>query len=177
MVYKEYSFYSGNSSNPDDPIFSLGSDATYVHRFKVLSALIPMSEQSTNAGNNTIAWMEGATLKTASVAVGNHTLTTWPSAMQTAMNSVSSNNYVVTYDILTRTLKVQGTTSFQILAGHSGTSALRYTRLSGNRNQLVSVQTPFGLRLLDASTGNPVILKSGFHVVIAVLSDEDDAEF
>lgn len=34
---------------------------------------------------------------------------------------------------------------------HAALNALRYTRLSGNRNQLVPAQTPFGLRLLDAS--------------------------
>ncbi|KEQ67796.1 uncharacterized protein M437DRAFT_37954 [Aureobasidium melanogenum CBS 110374] len=34
---------------------------------------------------------------------------------------------------------------------HASLNALRYTRLSGNRNQLVPAQTPFGLRLLDAS--------------------------
>lgn len=34
---------------------------------------------------------------------------------------------------------------------HAALNALRYTRLSGDRNQLVPAQTPFGLRLLDAS--------------------------
>jgi hypothetical protein len=34
---------------------------------------------------------------------------------------------------------------------HAALNALRYTRLSGNRNQLGPAQTPFGLRLLDAS--------------------------
>jgi hypothetical protein len=34
---------------------------------------------------------------------------------------------------------------------HGALNALRYTRLSGNKNQLVPSQTPFGLRLLDAS--------------------------
>lgn len=34
---------------------------------------------------------------------------------------------------------------------HAALNALKYTRLSHNRNQLVLAQTPFGLRLLDAS--------------------------
>ncbi|KAI4717554.1 hypothetical protein E4T48_06211 [Aureobasidium sp. EXF-10727] len=34
---------------------------------------------------------------------------------------------------------------------HAALNALRYTRLSGDRNQIVPAQTPFGLRLLDAS--------------------------
>jgi hypothetical protein len=34
---------------------------------------------------------------------------------------------------------------------HGALNALRYTRLSGNRNQLGPALTPFGLRLLDAS--------------------------
>jgi hypothetical protein len=34
---------------------------------------------------------------------------------------------------------------------HGALNALRYTRLSGNRNQLGPARTPFGLRLLDAS--------------------------
>lgn len=155
-MYKELSFYSGNAINSDEPVFGLGHETCFVDRYKLISAYIPMSFQSTNTANNSVAWMEGATLKTTSIPQGQYNLTTFPLQLQTSMNSQSSNNYVVTFDLTTRSLKIVGTSAFQILPGNAGTSM--YKQMGVSRYNSMTPATTQNLGVSDFTANAPIML-------------------
>lgn len=156
MVYKEYSFYSGNAFNSDEPVFALGSESLFVDRYRLISAYVPLTFSSTNSSNNQIVFLEQTDLRSVTVAPSQYNLTTFPSVLQTAMNSVSANNYVVTFDINTRSLRIVGNTAFSINPGNMGTTMFKL--LGTSRYNTMPMATTQNLGVSDFSQNAPLML-------------------
>lgn len=123
-MYNQYVFDSSNAYDPSRPTFTLRS-APYIDRFKVLSVTLPLSFYSTGTHNNQIAFVEGDDTqpKFATVPPGFYNAATYPGKLQAAMNAVSSNAYVVTYNEDGRSLVITGTDPFCVEGGQAGTTA------------------------------------------------------
>lgn len=159
-MYKEYHFSSANAQNSDQPIFSLGSEVVYCDRFKILSAYIPNSIDCVNESNNTISWREGATIFYVTIPSGRYDLTTFPAALETAMNdSPSASTFTVQYNLLTRRITIGSSGTFQVLPGSNGTSLWRV--LGMQQNQLPSSGGSFTSGVCDFTSNAPLILSSG----------------
>jgi hypothetical protein len=98
---------SGTSSN-----FQLNLGTSKLDgKYKLKSAYIPNSAYNITSSNNTFYFTSGGTADTATIAVGYYNSGTLTSALQTAMDAVSSG-FTVTYNTIQGTVTIANATAF-----------------------------------------------------------------
>lgn len=99
-------------ANPNNYRVDLERDINDVISIQLVSAEVPKSEYVINASNNKIYFQEtnaqvsGGTFLTATLDVGNYTITELKTEIENKMDAVGTANYTVTIDTKTKTLNV-----------------------------------------------------------------------
>lgn len=156
MVLRNILFDSGSTFDPSRPSFNL--KAQFVDRFKILTVQIPNSFYPVSSHNNQIAFKEGADTKFVRIPAGFYNTVSAPEAIEVALNSVSDNNYVVTYSDTSRGLTISGDAPFQILDATKGTTAFNVIGTRKVGDSPVGTQVSLGVANFSGTTS--VILTS-----------------
>lgn len=123
---------SGTYSNFLLPLGGIKLSGKYVLR----TAYIPNSSYNINSSNNQLYFTISSTAKTASIPVGYYDQLTLPSAVQTAMNAVSSG-FTVSFNATPSTITIANATSFVL----------------NNSNALNSIASILGFTPVDTTAG------------------------
>lgn len=159
MVYKELHLFSNDAFDPQNPSFSI-RQAPHVDRFKVLKCVIPLAYKSTDSSNNVVTFTRNGATKQAVVPPGNYNSTTFPTALQDAMNSVSAvADWTVTYDADANTLTItSGSDPFTISNFQGGTTM--YSQIGMTKYSLPQSGTSITFQSPDFTNWSPLILTS-----------------
>jgi hypothetical protein len=118
LFFQEYIVVDSRDRNHDDYAdpnnyrVDLERDINDVVSIQLVSAEVPKSEYVINASNNKIYFQElnaqvsGGTYLTATIPVGNYTITELKTAIETQMDAVGTANYTVTINSSTNTINV-----------------------------------------------------------------------
>lgn len=158
MVYKELHLYSNDAYDPQNPSFNI-RQAPFVDRFKVLRCVIPLAYMSTDASNNTLTFTRSGSTKQAVVPAGNYNSTTFPSALEQAINSVSAvADYTVTYDSDANTLTIAAGSPFTINNYQGGTTM--YAQIGMTKYSQPQTGSSITFQSPDFTNWSPLILTS-----------------
>ena len=87
---------------------------------------VTLAYNTTDASNNTIVFERNGSVKSTSIPRGNYTAATFPAALQTAMNNVSTvKDFTVTFDETTRRLTIAAGSPFTVHPFSQGTTMYR----------------------------------------------------
>ena len=119
MVYQQLIFDSSASADTNSPTFNV-FQSPYIAKFKLRTAQVPTTFQSTGRQNNVVAIRENGTVRYLTLPSGDYNATTFPPMLQTALG----NGYTVSYDDIQRNVKIENpNVTFSILGLDGGTSA------------------------------------------------------
>ena len=153
-MYKEYQFFTNNSR---DQTFSLRA-SPYIDRFKVLRVTIPLSYNTTDSSNNALRYDRDGNKTTVRIPKGNYNASSFPAALQTALNNGSDNNWSVTYNEVDRSVTISGTNPFTIQPYEQGTTMYRMLGLSKYDVPSSGTSATFGIA--DLTNSAPLLLAS-----------------
>lgn len=102
------------------------------------------------ASNKYLDFQEGATEYNAEIILGAYTLDGLATAVEVAMNALTSNNYVVTVDYATRTITIAGDATFSLLVTTGTNTAVSIFSLLGFTSDKSGASTYSG----DTTTGS-----------------------
>lgn len=157
MVYKQVHIFSGNAVDSKNTSFTLRG-APFVDRFKIMSITLPLAYLTTDASNNKVVIERDGTLKTVTIPPASYNATTFPVALETALNAVSTNNFTVTYSELGRNLTIAGENPFTIHPFQRGTTA--YRQLGMGKFSPSVTGTSIALGICDFTNTAPLLLTS-----------------
>lgn len=115
---------------------------TNAKKFTLASASIPNTTYNVSSSNNTLYWTDSTTATfTTTISPGSYSATTLASAIQTAMNSVSSG-YMASYSSTTYLLTVANSgLTFYFSFGTNTTNSLAYVMGFATNGTLAASQT------------------------------------
>ncbi|KAJ3028974.1 hypothetical protein HDV00_009895 [Rhizophlyctis rosea] len=158
MVYKQYSFYTGNAVDQKDVTFPIRG-SPFVAAFKLREVTIPLAFNSTDSSNNTIVFERSGSVKSAQVPAGNYNAATYPPALQKAMNDASAvKDYTVTWDEVTRRLTISAGSSFTIRNFSGGTTMWKQLGMSKYGQPISGSSVTMGIA--DFTSYAPLLLVS-----------------
>ena len=109
-MYKELSFFSSNSTDQGNVTFSLRA-SPYVDRFKILRVSIPLSYETTDSSNNSLAYLDkNGNKQVVRIPSGNYNASSFTSNLQNSLGG----NFTVTYNEVSRTVTINNPDNFTI---------------------------------------------------------------
>lgn len=133
MVYQQYILDSSTAADSNSPTFTMYG-SPFIAKFKLLSAHVPCTFNSTGSQNNIVAIRENGTVRQVALPHGDFSAATFPGVLQTALGP----GYTVTYDEAQRNIKITNdSVDFSILGLNGGTTA--YAQLGAKRDGESSV--------------------------------------
>lgn len=158
MTYKEYHVFSNNSVDQKDVSFPIRG-SPYVADFKIHSVTIPLAFNTTDTSNNTLVFERNGSVKSTSVPNGNYNAATFPAALQTALNNVSTvKDFTVTFDEVTRKLTIAAGSAFTIHPFSQGTTMYRQLGLGKYASPVTGSSVTLGIS--DFTNTSPLLLTS-----------------
>lgn len=158
MVYREIHCLSTLAYDQGNVSFAIRG-TPYIDRFKIIGCCIPTAFPSTDASNNTIVFSRNGSTKTATIAPGNYNAASFPAALATAMNAVSSvKDFAVTFDDTANALTISAGSPFVIEPFSSGTTC--YRQLGMGRYDVSPSGTSVSFGAPDFTNMSPLLLTS-----------------
>ncbi|KAJ3024495.1 hypothetical protein HDV00_000911 [Rhizophlyctis rosea] len=177
MVYRQYAFFTGNSVDQNNVSFPIRG-SPYVAAYKIHEVTIPLAFNTTDSSNNQIVFERNGSVKSATVPSASYTAATFPGALQTALNNVSTvKDFTVTFDENTRALTISAGSAFTIRPFAQGTSMYRQLGMTKYTAPAAGTSVTFGVS--DFTNTAPLLLTStqlnSKHMVFAeTMSEEED---
>jgi len=173
MVYSQYLFDSGTTNNPNSPEFFTPRNP-FVARFRIFSAVIPLTFYTTGKQNNTLAIVENGVKRSVTIPPGNYNSSSFPAQLKNALGG----SYLVFFDENQRNIRIENpNVTFSILGLDKGTTMFNQIGMSrtgesqaGNSYQggVSNFTGTTSLLLVSSELSSPDIVVAGNEAINAL---------